>query len=171
MRDYRPQSEKNLAEKILQRIAQTRLGGKLFISVFPAIDRRLLPLSRGRLSTGLGQPIILLHTRGARSGVERTTPLLATKTGGTLLVVASKARATGHPGWFHNLRASPDVAVTVEGRRRPVRAVIAEGAERDRLWATVCDNYTGYAAYQRRAGARTIPVVKLVPSDAKRQAA
>jgi deazaflavin-dependent oxidoreductase (nitroreductase family) len=165
MRDYRPQSEKTRAEKALQRMAQTRLGGKLFVSVFPAIDRHLLPLTRGRLSTGLGQPVILLHTRGARSGLERTTPLLATKTGDTILVVASKAGAPGHPAWFHNLRANPEVAVTVEGRRRPMRALVAEGAERDRLWATVCDNYSGYEAYQRRAGARTIPVVMLVPAD------
>ena len=171
MRDYRPQSQKNRVEKVLQRLVQTRLGGKLFISVFPAIDRRLLPLTRGRLSTGVGQPVILLHTRGARSGVERTTPLLATKTGDTILVVASKAGATQHPGWFHNVRANPDVAVTIEGRRRAMRAVIAEGAERDRLWATVCDNYTGYETYQRRAGARTIPVVKLVASDAAMQPA
>ncbi len=72
MRDYKPQADKTRVEKLLQSFAQTPLGGKLFISVFPAIDRRLLPLTRGRLSTGLGQPIVLLHVRGARSGIERT---------------------------------------------------------------------------------------------------
>lgn len=169
MRDYRPQAQKSRAEKILQSFAQTRIGGKLFISVFPAIDRRLLPLTRGRLSTGLGQPVILLHTRGARSGIERTVPLLATKTGERLLVVASKAGAARHPAWLHNVRANPDVAVTAEGRRRPMRARIAEGAERDRLWEIVCDNYTGYATYQRRAGARVIPVVDLTPRDGEPQ--
>src|ERR671930_364341 len=71
MRDYRPQSEKSRTEKLLQAFAQTRLGGKLFISVFPEIDRRLMPVTRGRLSTGLGQPVALLHVRGAKSGVER----------------------------------------------------------------------------------------------------
>ena len=91
MRDYRPQAEKSRFEKVLQTFAQTPLGGKLFITVFPAIDRRLMPLTRGKLSTGLGQPIVLLHARGARTGVERTTPLLATKTGEQILVVASKA--------------------------------------------------------------------------------
>lgn len=169
MRDYRPQARKTRAEKVLQSFAQTRLGGKLFISVFPAIDRRLLPLTRGRLSTGLGQPVILLHARGARSGVERTIPLLATKTGDTILIVASKAGASRHPAWLHNVRANPDVAVTVEGQRRPMRARIAEGAERDRLWELVCDNYTGYATYQRRAGARVIPVVELTPQGAAPQ--
>jgi deazaflavin-dependent oxidoreductase (nitroreductase family) len=165
MRDYRPQADKTRLEKLLQGFARTRLGGRLFISVFPAIDRRLMPLTRGKLSTGLGQPIVLLHARGAKSGIERTTPLLATKRGSLLVVVASKAGAGRHPAWYHNVRAHPDVEVTVDGRRRPVRAREADGAERDRLWAMVCDNYSGYATYQRRAGDRVIPVVVLEPRD------
>ena len=164
MRDYTPQAQKSRAEKVLQAFAQTRLGGRLFISVFPAIDRRLMPWTRGRLSTGLGQPIVLLHVRGARSGVERTVPLLATKTGETVLLVASKAGAVKHPAWYHNVRANPEVEVTMDGQRRPMRAdIVAEGQERERLWRVVCDNYSGYATYQRRAGARVIPLVALRP--------
>jgi deazaflavin-dependent oxidoreductase (nitroreductase family) len=163
MRDYRPQAEKTPIEKLLQAFAQTRLGGWLFIAVFPAIDRRLLPLTRGRLSTGLGQPIVLLHTRGARTGAERTTPLLATRQGDLVIVVASKAGAAKHPAWFHNVRANPDVELTAGGRRRAMRAQVADGPERDRLWAIACDNYSGYARYQERAGARVIPVVALRP--------
>ena len=163
MRDYRPQAEKNRFEKLLQSFAQTPFGGRLFLTVFPAIDRRLIPLTHGRLSTGLGQPIVLLHARGARSGVERTVPLLATKTGETILVVASKAGSPRHPAWLHNVRAHPDVEVTIEGLRRPMRADIAAGADRERFWNVVCDNYSGYATYQRRAGDRLIPVVALAP--------
>ena len=163
MRDYKPQSEKTRLERLLQRAAQTPLGGKLYISVFPAIDRKLLPVTRGKLSTGLGQPIVLLHVRGARSGAERTVPLLATRTGDTIVVIASKAGAVKHPAWYHNVRANPDVEVTVEGARRPMRARITAGEERDRLWAIACDNYSGYATYQRRAGDRLIPVVVLEP--------
>ena len=156
MRDYRPQAEKSRFEKFLQRFAQTPLGGKLFITVFPAIDRRLMPLTRGRLSTGLGQPIVLLHARGAKSGVERTTPLLATKTGDEIVVVASKAGAVNHPAWYHNVRANPDVELTIDGARQPMLARVVAGDERERLWGIVCDNYSGYATYQRRAGAREI---------------
>jgi F420H(2)-dependent quinone reductase len=164
MRDYTPQAEKTRFEKLLQAFAQTPLGGKLFITVFPAIDRRLMPLTRGRLSTGLGQPVVLLHVRGARSGIERTVPLLATKTGDTVLLVASKAGAAKHPAWYHNVRANADVEVTIDGRRRPMRAKIAaEGEEYQRLWRIVCDNYSGYETYQRRAGGRVIPVVTLQP--------
>jgi F420H(2)-dependent quinone reductase len=163
MLDYKPQAEKTAIDKVLQAFAQTRLGGKLFISVFPEIDRRLLPLTRGRLSTGLGQPVVLLHVRGARSGAERTVPLLATKRGDEIVLIASKAGAPKHPAWFHNVRANPDVEVTLRGERVPMHATIAQGEERERLWAMAVDNYSGYTRYQQRAGARTIPVVALRP--------
>ena len=113
----------------------------------------------------MGQPILLLHTRGARSGEERTTPLLYTPRGGAFVVVASKAGATHHPAWYHNLRAHPDaVSVEVGGRRTAVRPRVVEGAERAELWKLVNDNYTGYTTYQGRAGDRVIPVVLLEPA-------
>jgi deazaflavin-dependent oxidoreductase (nitroreductase family) len=163
MLDYKPQAQKNTIDKTLQAFAQTRLGGKLFITVFPEIDRRLMPLTRGRLSTGLGQPVVLLHVRGAKSGVERTVPLLATKQGDLIVLIASKAGAREHPAWFHNVRANPAVEVTLRGERVPMHATIAEGDERERRWAMAVDNYDGYERYQRRAGARRIPVVALRP--------
>jgi deazaflavin-dependent oxidoreductase (nitroreductase family) len=163
VRDYVPQAEKSRLDKLLQAVAQTRFGGWLFIEVFPSVDRKLVPLTRGKVSTGLGQPIVLLHARGAKSGVERTSPLLATKKGDEILLVASKAGAPKHPAWFHNVKANPDVEVTFDGRRRPMRAHVAAGEERDRLWAMAVDNYSGYATYQRRAGDRVIPVVALRP--------
>jgi|SRR5881392_1132121 len=163
MLEYKPQAQKNAIDKLLQAFAQTRLGGKLFISVFPEIDRRLLPLTRGRMSTGLGQPVVLLHVRGAKSGAERTVPLLATKDGDLIVLIASKAGAAKHPAWFHNVKANPDVDVTLRGERVPMRATIEQGEERERLWAMANDNYSGYARYQQRAGDRTIPVVALRP--------
>lgn len=163
MRDFRPQSDKSRVDRVLQAFAQTRPGGWLFINVLPAIDRPLLKLSRGRLSTGPGQTYVLLHARGARSGTERTTPLLGTKSGDAVLLVASKAGAPEHPAWFHNVRANPDVGVTIDGERHAMRARVAVGEERERLWAIVCDHYSGYAAYQARTGGRVIPVVVLEP--------
>jgi deazaflavin-dependent oxidoreductase (nitroreductase family) len=148
----------------LQALARTRLGGWLFVTVFPAIDRRLLPLTRGRLKVAVGQPILLLHTRGARSGQPRKTPLLYTPYNEGFVVVASKAGAAHHPAWYHNLRAHPDaVAVEIGGRRTPVRPRPVEGAERAELWQLVNDNYKGYETYQKRADGRIIPVVLLEP--------
>lgn len=162
---YRPQAEKTRLERLLQAFAQTRAGGKLFLTVLPAIDRRLLPLTRGRFSTGFGQPLLLLHTRGAKSGLERTTPVLATQDGTELLIVGSRAGDTRHPGWYHNLLAAPDVEVSVRGRRYPMRARVVNGEERGRAWAAVCDNYNGYVTYQRRAEGRPIPVISLWRRD------
>src|SRR3954447_20668496 len=114
MREYRPQPEKSRFDRVLQAFAQTRVGGWLFINVLPSLDRPLLRLSRGRLSTGLGQTYVLRHARGAKSGLERTVPLLATNSGENIVLVASKAGAGDHPAWFHNVRTDPDVAVTID---------------------------------------------------------
>jgi deazaflavin-dependent oxidoreductase (nitroreductase family) len=132
--------------------------------VFPAIDRKLIPLTRGRLKVAVGQPVLLLHTRGAKSGQPRTSPLLYTPHGDGFLVVASKAGDTRHPAWYHNVRAHPDaVAVEVGGRRIPVRPKVVDGAERAELWRLANDNYDGYETYQRRAGDRIVPLVLLEP--------
>jgi F420H(2)-dependent quinone reductase len=147
----------------MQAVARTRAGGWLFINVFPAIDRRLMPLTGGRLKVALGQPILLLHTRGAKSGQPRTTPLLYTPLDKSFVIIASKAGATKDPAWYHNLRAHPDeVVVEIGGRRIPVRPRVVEGAEREQLWRRANDNYNGYETYQGRTD-RLIPVVLLEP--------
>ncbi len=146
----------------MQALARTRFGGWLFVNVFPVIDRWLIPRTRGRVKVAVGQPILLLHTRGARSGQPRTTPLLYTPHGDGFIVVASKAGAEHNPAWYYNIRAHPDaVAVETGGPRIQVRARVVEGAERAELWQLVNDNYNGYEIYQGRAGGRAIPVVML----------
>jgi deazaflavin-dependent oxidoreductase (nitroreductase family) len=162
-RGYRGQSEKTTLDRLMSRFAQSRLGGLLFITVFPAIDKRVMPLTRGRVRIGVRQPILLLHARGAKTGQPRVTPLLYTPRGEDFILVASKAGAERHPAWYHNLKAHPDVEVEVDGGLVPVSAREAEGVEREELWRLVNDNYTGYDVYQRRAGARRIPVVVLTP--------
>jgi deazaflavin-dependent oxidoreductase (nitroreductase family) len=162
-RRYRGQSEKTPVDRLMARFAQSRLGGLLFITVFPAIDKRVMPLTRGRVRIGMRQPILLLHGRGAKTGQPRVTPLLYTPRGEDFVLVASKAGAERHPAWYHNLTAHPDVDVEVDGGLIPMSAHEAEGAERDELWRLVNDNYSGYDVYQRRAGARRIPVMVLTP--------
>ena len=151
-------------DRALQAIARTRAGGWLFVNVFPAIDRWLIPRTRGRMKVAIGQPILLLHTRGAKSGQPRTTPLLYTAHDNAFIVVASKAGAAHHPAWYHNIRAHADaVAVELGGEPIPVRPRIVEEPERSELWQLVNDNYNGYDKYAQRAGARVIPVVVLEP--------
>jgi deazaflavin-dependent oxidoreductase (nitroreductase family) len=151
-RGFRGQEEKTPFDKVARAFARTRLGGWLFVNVFSVIDRRLIPLTDGRLMVAVGQPVLLLHTRGARCGQPRSTPLLYTRHGDGYVIVASKAGADHHPAWYHNRRAHPD-AVTIEvgGRRIPVHPREAQGAEREELWRLVNDNYNGYQVYQQRA--------------------
>lgn len=133
--------------------------------MFSPIDRVLLGVSRGRLKLTMRQPVLLLHTLGARTGNPRATPLVYTPaTDGGWVVVASNAGAAHHPAWYHNLRAHPEaLAVQVGGRRIAVRAHVIDGAERTELWRRVNDNYAGYETYQRRARGRHLPVVLLRP--------
>jgi deazaflavin-dependent oxidoreductase (nitroreductase family) len=133
--------------------------------VFPVIDRWLIPRTGGRLKVAIGQPILLLHTRGAKSGQPRSTPLLYTPHHDAFIVVASKAGADHHPAWYHNIRAHPDaVSVEVNGERITVYPRIVAEPERGELWQVVNDNYNGYDRYAQRAGARVIPLVVLEPS-------
>src|SRR3984885_11587813 len=164
-RGFRAQQEKTPFDKAAQAFARTRLGGWLFVNVFPVIDRRLIPLTGGRLTVAVGQPVLLLHTRGARSGQPRSTPLLYTRHGEGYVIVASKAGADHHPAWYYNMRAHPG-AVTIEvgGRHIPGPARGAEGPEREELWRLVNDNYNGYQVYQQRAGQGIFPVVLLEPA-------
>jgi F420H(2)-dependent quinone reductase len=162
-RGYRPQAEKTVVDRAMTRFAYSRLGGLLFITLFPLIDRWTMRLSGGRLKVAMGQKILVLHAHGAKSGQPRETPLLYTPHGEDYILVASKAGAKHHPAWYHNLKAHPDVEIQLPGRRVAVRAREAEGAERDELWRLVNDNYAGYDVYQGRAGSRRIPVMVLSP--------
>ena len=120
---YGPQRDKSQMDRAMQALARTRFGGWLFLHVFPIIDRWLIPRTRGGVKVAMGQPIVLLHTRGARSGEPRTTPLLYTPHGEGFIIVASKAGAEHHPAWYHHIRATPDaVAVEIGGRQIQVRA-------------------------------------------------
>jgi F420H(2)-dependent quinone reductase len=120
-----------------------------------------------RLSNGLighrfpgAPPVLLLDHVGARSGVKRTTPLVYGRDGSDLVLVASKGGYPKNPAWLHNLRANPDTTVQVGSRISNVRARIAQGAERERLWKLMVGVYPGYDGYRRRTD-REIPVVVL----------
>jgi len=91
--------------------------------------------------------------------------MLYTWHGGGYVIVVSKAAADHHPAWHHNLRAHPDaVTIKVGGRRIPAHLREAEGAEREKLWRLVNDNYNGHQVYQQPAGQRAVPVVPLEPA-------
>ena len=126
------------------------------------VHQWLYETTDGRIGASLGgRPMLLLRTVGRRTGEPRTAALLYVRDGESYAVVASKGGAPQHPGWFHNLVAEPNVEIQVARERVPVRARIAKGEERSRLWARADDvNQGQYTIYQSRTK-RTIPVVVL----------
>ncbi len=120
--------------------------------------------SGGRIGASLaGRPMLLLRTTGARTGQARTAALLYVRDGEDYAVIASKGGDDRHPGWYHNLIADPDVKIQVGTDTVPVRARVAQGDERDRLWAAAdAVNKGQYTTYQSRTD-REIPVVVLAP--------
>jgi deazaflavin-dependent oxidoreductase (nitroreductase family) len=155
---------RGVAERIATAFVASRPGAWFYIHVSPHLDRRLLmPLTGGRLTTGGRGRVGMLEVKGARTGIVRQTPLVYTRDGENVLLVASRGGDVKHPAWYRNLVASPEVEFSIDGRRRSYRARTAGGDERPRLWRLVNRTYAGYAAYQRRAGDRVIPVVVLEP--------
>jgi len=112
-------------------------------------------------------PIMLLTTTGARTGRRTTTPVGFGVDGARVYVVGSKGGGPSHPSWFYNLRANPSVTVELAGESYQARAVITEGADRDRLYGLIAAQVPAFGEYEM-ATDRTFPVVVLegVPAPA-----
>ena len=108
-------------------------------------------------------PTLLRTTTGRRTGQPRAAPLIYGEAGGSNVVIASKGGLPNHPVWYLNLEAEPACDLMVGPKAVSARARVAEGEERERLWAQMAKLYPPYDEYQERAGARTIPVVVLDP--------
>ena len=153
-------------ERAIEGFVTTRVGGWLAVHVANPIDRRLLPLTHGRVGLYLGAQVGVLEAIGAKSGDPRRTPLLYLDEGERVVLVASKAGSPRHPAWYHNVKANPSVRfLRRRGHEAEYTAREAVGAERERLWAKANDLYAGYETYRQRAGARRIPVVVLDPAN------
>lgn len=114
-------------------------------------------------TTMRGYPVIILTTRGAKTGKVRKTPLMRVEHEGDYAVVASLGGAPRNPVWYHNLVAHPDEVELQDGPSRwDMTAREVHGAERDEWWARAVAAYPDYADYQTRTD-RTIPVFVLTP--------
>jgi deazaflavin-dependent oxidoreductase (nitroreductase family) len=109
-----------------------------------------------------GFDVVLLTTRGRKTGRQRTTPLAGMRDGDDLFVIASNGGRPYHPAWFLNLRADPRVRLRVGNRITEVLSEIVPPAERERLWQMVIRRYPFYAGYQS-SSRREIPLIRLRP--------
>jgi len=105
-------------------------------------------------------PLLLLTSKGAKSGREHTTPVVYTRDGDNFVVLASKGGSPTNPAWYHNLVANPEATVELPGETFAVTATVAEGAERDRLFDQQAALMPNFAEYQKNT-TRRIPVIVL----------
>jgi deazaflavin-dependent oxidoreductase (nitroreductase family) len=139
-------------------------GVDLGFKVLNSTHRSVLHLSAGRVGGKImGKPIVELLTVGRKSGVVRSTMLLAPVVDGDRVVlVASKGGDDRDPDWYRNLLAHPDVELTMNGEQRPMRARPANLEEEGELWPRVEKSYKSYASYRERT-TRDIPLVICEP--------
>ena len=112
-----------------------------------------------------GLPVVIVTTRGNKSGKIRKTPLMRVEHDGQYVLVASKGGAPEHPVWYYNLRSDPD-AVLIQDGPEPFAVQVREidGAERAQWWERAVAAYPPYAEYQERTE-RTIPVFLATRTD------
>jgi deazaflavin-dependent oxidoreductase (nitroreductase family) len=116
----------------------------------------------GKVLSGpfVGAPLLLLTTTGAKSGRPTTTPLVYTRDGDRIVIIASKAGAPTNPAWFHNLKAHPVVTIEIGKEKFQARAVITADPERKRLFDAQAKAMPAFVGYQKNT-TRQIPVIVL----------
>jgi F420H(2)-dependent quinone reductase len=151
---------------LLARLGNLAARPRRIATLMTRLHARLLRLSRGRLRRSLflaaGQPVLVLTTRGRRSGKLRSTPVAYVRDGEMLVVTAANAGLDQPPAWWLNLEADPGAEVEVGGRRTSVRARRAAGEEAERLFARFVRQNAG-AETTRGLTSREIAVIVLEP--------
>lgn len=111
-----------------------------------------------------GMPVIILTTRGAKSGKIRKTPLMRVEHNGAYAVVASQGGAPKHPVWYHNLTADPRAELQDGPVRKDMTAREVTGDEKALWWERAVEAFPDYADYQKKTD-RQIPVLVLEPAE------
>ena len=138
-------------------------------TIMPPLERMMVRLTGGRVQlSGLVLPSLVLHSVGAKSGLEREVTLMycpePTASREQLLITGSNFARETHPAWSANLLANPDAAVSVHGERIPVHATLVGDDERETVWRTLEENWPGYRGYERTSG-RVLRIFRLVPTS------
>jgi deazaflavin-dependent oxidoreductase (nitroreductase family) len=112
-----------------------------------------------------GKPLLLVHNVGAKSGKKFVTPLVYLADGDRYVIFASKGGAPNNPGWYHNLKAGPDVSIEVGTETLAAVAEEVTGEERDRLYGIQEEQQPQFSEYAQKTD-RKIPVIVLTPQPA-----
>jgi deazaflavin-dependent oxidoreductase (nitroreductase family) len=159
-------TQKPIVQRSIERFGGSRVGAWIILNLFAPVDTWLLTVSKGRIgSTRVGYPTLLLTTIGAKTGQQRTVPLIYIPHGEKLFLVASNGGEPKNPGWYYNLCANPLVQVTRDGTVASYLAREVEPDERAAIWAKALSIYTGFEAYRKRTTRAQIPIIELQPQS------
>lgn len=137
----------------------------VLIPVITNVNSWLLSRSKGRIGTRfLGVPVLLLTTVGRNSKQARTTPVFYLRDGERLVLVASRAGTSRHPGWYRNIEHNPQVTIRIAEQTRDMTARMATEEEVQELWPKLVSMFQIWERFQQRSS-RTFPVVILSRAD------
>lgn len=148
-------------------LASSRLGAAVLSQVLFRLDRLFLTVSAGRTTAAsvfAGLPVVTLVTTGARSGKNRSNPLIAVMDGERIILVASNWAREHYPGWYYNLLAYPNAEIVYDQKSASYVAHEATGEEWEAAWKKASSLYLGYGAYRTRMAGRHIPLMILEPA-------
>lgn len=161
---YKPGS-RNWFRSLLLWVFGTRPGSWLVSKTITPVDSAIYRLSRGRYTataTISGLPVVMLTTVGAKSGQQRTIPLVGIPVGADLAVIGSNFGQAQSPGWVYNLRANPNAKLTYRDTVVPVTARLADEAEYQEAFAAGSKINPTFNDYRERVTEREIPVFMLM---------
>ena len=146
----------------------TRPGAWAFAKTLVPMDKAVKALSRGRTSAPAilaGLPVLWVTTTGAKSGLARTTPLIAVPVGDDgLALLGTNFGQPKTPAWVFNLEAEPAASVRYRDQECAATARPAAEPERDEVWHRSTGIYGGYDKYQERITGRTVRIFVLDPA-------
>jgi deazaflavin-dependent oxidoreductase (nitroreductase family) len=160
------------AQKLLHKIFSTRATLLFLPHLLYRLDGLFLKLSSNRLTvTQLlsGLPMLMLTTTGAKTGLQRTTPLLYVRdpqNAEKFVLIGSNWGRQGNPAWYFNLKAHPIAICSIDGQSNQYSAQEINGAEYDRFWNYAVETYQGYALYRKIVGERHIPILLMSKVEA-----
>lgn len=156
----------NALQRVTQSVASSGPVSWFFQRTLYPIDKGLYRVTNGRVTVpGLmaGLPVIMLTTTGAKTGQERTMPLVGIPLGDDMAVIGSNYGQESTPGWVYNLRAKPEATVSHGSESVEVTARSATEAETDQAFEAGSAFYGGFSKYRERASHRDIEVFVLEP--------
>ncbi|BBY46129.1 hypothetical protein A5765_07140 [Mycolicibacterium celeriflavum] len=155
-----------LIKGVVCKIAGSPSGQWYLRHISPRVDPTLMRRTRGRVSSiGTWPRFLLLTHAGAKSGIERVTPLIYFTDGDRVILIASNYGGTRHPAWYHNVKANPVVTLWGGGFEGQFVGQEVTAAEYDRLWALAKQWNPGYNTYDASSGDRKIPLLAFTSTN------